>query len=150
MRLNFLSSLWHFHFSMRTIKWELFTSSIHFLTMSILLSFVCEVAQSCLTLCDPKDWSLPGSSVSDLGFSKQDTGVGCYFLLQEIFLTQGSNPGLPHCRQTLYRLSHQGSGFLLFVCVCYQNLTPSLSTYNVFTSHRNISFDDIQTYQSLL
>ena len=41
MRLNFLSSLWHFHFSMRTIKWELVTSSIHFLTMSILLSFVC-------------------------------------------------------------------------------------------------------------
>ena len=30
-------------------------------------------------------------------------------LLQEIFPTQGSNPGLPHCRQTLYRLSHQGS-----------------------------------------
>ena len=26
-----------------------------------------------------------------------------------IFLTQGLNPGLPHCRQTLYPLSHQGS-----------------------------------------
>ena len=35
--------------------------------------------------------------------------MGCHFLLQGIFLTQGSNPGLPHCRQTLYRLSHQGS-----------------------------------------
>ena len=34
--------------------------------------------------------------------------MGCHFLLQGIFLTQGSNPGLPHCRQTLYRLSHQG------------------------------------------
>ena len=30
-------------------------------------------------------------------------------LLQGIFLTQGSNPGLPHCRQILYHLSHQGS-----------------------------------------
>ena len=39
----------------------------------------------------------------------KSTGVGCYFLLQGIFLTQGSNPGLPHCRQMLYRLSHQGS-----------------------------------------
>ena len=35
--------------------------------------------------------------------------MDCHFLLQEIFLTQGSNPGLLHCRQTLYRLSHQGS-----------------------------------------
>ena len=36
-------------------------------------------------------------------------GVGCHFLLQRIFPTQGLNPGLPHCRQTLYHLSHQGS-----------------------------------------
>ena len=36
------------------------------------------------------------------------TGVGCHFLLQEIFLTQGLNLGLLDCRQTLYRLSHQG------------------------------------------
>ena len=33
----------------------------------------------------------------------------CHFLLQGIFPTQGSNPGLPHCRQMLYRLSHQGN-----------------------------------------
>ena len=31
--------------------------------------------------------------------------MGCHFLLQGIFPTQGSNPGLPHCRQTLYPLS---------------------------------------------
>ena len=31
------------------------------------------------------------------------------FLLQGIFLTRGSNPGLLHCRQTLYHLSQQGS-----------------------------------------
>ena len=39
----------------------------------------------------------------------KSTGVGCCFLLQEIYPTQGSNPGFPHCRQTLYHLSHQGS-----------------------------------------
>ena len=44
-------------------------------------------------------WDCPG----------KNTGVGCHFLLQGIFPTQGSNPGLPHCRQTLYPLSHQGS-----------------------------------------
>ena len=40
--------------------------------------------------------------------SGKSTGVGCHFLLQGIFLTQGSNLGLPHYRQTLYRLSQQG------------------------------------------
>ena len=38
----------------------------------------------------------------------QNTGVGSRSLLQGIFPTQGLNPGLPHCRQTLYHLSHQG------------------------------------------
>ena len=40
-------------------------------------------------------------------FLSKSTRVGCHFLLQGIFPTQGSNPGLPHCRQTLYHLSHQ-------------------------------------------
>ena len=67
-----------------------------------------EVAQSCLTLCDPMDCSLPGSSVHGI-FPGKNTGVGCHYLLQEIFPTKGLNPGLLHCRQTLYRLNHQGS-----------------------------------------
>ena len=37
------------------------------------------------------------------------TGVDFHFLLQRIFPTQGLNLGLPHCRQMLYHLSHQGS-----------------------------------------
>ena len=47
----------------------------------------------------PCPWDSPGNS----------PGVDCHFFLQGIFPTQGSNPGLPHCTQTLYRLSHQGS-----------------------------------------
>ena len=35
--------------------------------------------------------------------------MGCHSLLQGIFLTQGSNPGLLHCRWILYCLCHQGS-----------------------------------------
>ena len=68
----------------------------------------CSVAQSCPTLCDPMDCSPPGSSVHEDSPGK-NTGVGCHFLLQGIFPTQGSNPGLLHCRQILYHLSHQGS-----------------------------------------
>ena len=43
----------------------------------------------------------------------QYTGVGSFFLLQGIFPTQGSNPGLPNCRQVLYQLSHKGSPTIL-------------------------------------
>ena len=43
----------------------------------------------------------------------QNTEVGSCSLLQGIFPTQGSNPGLPHCRQILYQLCHQGSPNLI-------------------------------------
>ena len=56
------------------------------------------------TLCDPINCSRPGSSVHGISQSRI---VGCRFLLQGIFLTQGSNPGLLHCRKVLYHLSHQ-------------------------------------------
>ena len=49
-------------------------------------------------------------------FQGKSTGVGCHFLLQGIFPTQGSNPGLSHCRQTLYCLSHQGSPEVYGIC----------------------------------
>ena len=56
-----------------------------------------------LWICSP-----PGSSVHGDSPGK-NIGVDCHALLQEIFPIQGSNPGLPHCRQILYCLSHQGS-----------------------------------------
>ena len=70
------------------------------------------VTQSCLTLCNPMNYSLPGSSVHEDSPGK-NTGVGCLALLQGIFPTQGSNPGLLHCRRILYHLSHQGSPRIL-------------------------------------
>ena len=48
-------------------------------------------------------WNSPGKNI----------GVGSCSLLQGIFPTQGSNPGLPHCRCILYQLSHHGSPRLL-------------------------------------
>ena len=48
-------------------------------------------------------------TIQSMEFSGQNTGVGRLSLLQGIFPTQGSNPGLPPCRQVLYQLSHQGS-----------------------------------------
>ena len=48
-------------------------------------------------------WDFPG----------KNTKVGYHFLLQEIFLTQGLNLGLPFCRQMLYHLNHQGTTLLI-------------------------------------
>ena len=44
---------------------------------------------------------------------RKKTRVSCHALLQGIFPNQGWNPGLPHCRQILYHLSHQGSPRIL-------------------------------------
>ena len=75
--------------------------------MYVCVCVCANVAQSCLTLCNPMDWSplvlCPWDS------PRKNTRVGCHALLQGIFLTQGSNPGLPHCGQILYQLSHKGS-----------------------------------------
>ena len=127
----------------------------HFFLQCMKVKSESEVAQSCLTLCDLMDCSLPGSSIRGIfqarvlewgaiafsvykaseseitqlrptlfdlmdcslpdlcpwDFLAKGTGVGFHFLLQGIFPTQESNPGLLHCRQTLYPLSHQGSPY---------------------------------------
>ena len=57
----------------------------------------------------PMDCGLGATVLYPWDSSGKNTGVGSHSLLQGIFLTQGSNLGLPHCRQTLYHLSHQGN-----------------------------------------
>ena len=52
-------------------------------------------------------------SIHSMEFSRQNTGVGSLSLFQGIFPTQGLNPGLLHCRQILYPLSHKGSPRIL-------------------------------------
>ena len=76
-------------------------------------SVLCLVTQLCPTLCDPMDCSLLGFSVHGVSPGK-NTGVDCHTLLQGIFPTQESNPGLLHCRRILYHLSHQGRSFFFW------------------------------------
>ena len=81
-----------------------------FLLLIFPMGWMCLVTQLCLTLWDPMDYSLPGSSVHGDSPGK-NTGLGCHVLIQGIFPTQGLNPGLLHCRQILHHLSHHGSPF---------------------------------------
>ena len=69
----------------------------------------CLVTKSCLTLCEFMNCRLH----SPCDFPGRHTGASCHFLLRGIFPTQGSNPGLLHCRQILYQLIHQGSPRIL-------------------------------------
>ena len=78
--------------------WPPLGSPNRMLAVAISCAVLCLVAQWCLALCDPVDCSPPGSSV------RRDSPG--HVLLQEIFPTQGSNPGLPRWRQILYCLSH--------------------------------------------
>ena len=61
-------------------------------------------------------WDSPG----------KNTGVGGHALLQGIFPTQRSNPGLLHCRQTLYRLSHREVPWWVIVVVLVTQLCLTL------------------------
>ena len=67
---------------------------------SLVFSMKAKATQLCMTLCNPMDcpWNSPG----------QNTGVGSLSLLQGIFSTQGSNPGLLHCRWILLTAELQG------------------------------------------
>ena len=60
-----------------------------------------KVTQLCPTLCDPMDYTVYGILEARI------LEWVALSLLQGIFPTQGSNPGLLHCRQILYQLSHK-------------------------------------------
>ena len=90
------------------------------------LAVLCLASQSCLTLCDPMDCSLPGSSVCG-DSSGKNSRVGCHAFLQGNFPTQELNTGLLHCRRILYQLSYQGRPALV-------------SNVSHITHHNNIGY----------
>ena len=57
----------------------------------------------------PPPWTIAYQALPSMGFFRQGYWSGLSFPSPGIFPTQGLNPGLPHCRQMLYHLSHQGS-----------------------------------------
>ena len=69
-----------------------------------------ERSESCSVVSDSLQPHGLSSPCNSLG---QNTGVGSLSLLQGIFPTQGSNPGLSHCSRIIYQLSHKGSPRIL-------------------------------------
>ena len=58
-------------------------------------------------------WTVAHQALCPWDYPDKHTGVGCHFLLQGIFPTQGSNLRLSHCRCVLYLLSQQGSSIIM-------------------------------------
>ena len=78
--------------------------------------------KSCPTLCNPMDCNRQAPLF--MGFSRQEYRMGCHLLLQGIFLTQGLNPGLLHCRQILYQATREAHNKYCCHCsVAYSCLT---------------------------
>ena len=75
---------------------------------------VCSVTESCLSLCDPMKYNLPGPSVHGILQARILIRKVCHFLLQGILPTQGSNPHLLHllhCLADSSPLSHLESPY---------------------------------------
>ena len=93
------------------------------------LLFWCASSLS-LTFCNPNGLQ-PARLPVHGDYPGKNTGVGCHALLQGIFPAQGLNPGLPHCRQILYWLGHQGSPFRYrkrkpIAWLCFAALSPTV------------------------
>ena len=75
-----------------------------------------KVSQSCLTLCDPIDYTV--HEILQARILEWEAYPFSRGSSQPRDWTQGLNPGLPHCRQILYQLNHKGSPRIL-ECVAY-------------------------------
>ena len=84
-----------------------------------------KILQSCLKLCTTL-WTAALQAPLSMDFSRSEWSGSCS-LLQVIFATQGLNPGLPHGRQILYQLSHQGSP-------CYKHKGKGIMSGKYFKS----------------
>ena len=117
----------HLGVVVRTSAYEFYgDTSIQFTTASHKGSMSVKVAQSWSDSLRPHGLSSPWNSPG------QNTGVGSLSLLQGIFPTQRSNPGLPHCRWILSQLIHKGIQgkcnvvlwTWIFLCVTWISLRP--------------------------
>ena len=81
------------------------------------------VAQSCPTLATP--WTVAHQAPPSMGFLRQEYWSELPFPSLGDFLAQGSNPGLLHCRQILYCLSHQPTCFASWYCQCFPWCSPN-------------------------
>ena len=81
---------------------------------------VCLCVPSCSVVSDSLNpWAVTTRLLCAWDSSGKSTGVGCHFLLQGIFPTQGLNSGLWHCMWIIYLLNHQGSWIPTYISIFF-------------------------------
>ena len=88
------------------------------------------VAKSCLTLAIP--WTVATRLLCPWDFPGKNTGVDCYFLLQGVFPTQGSNPCLFHCRRIIYHWATREALMHLYTIQNYMQHRCIVHIYKLF------------------
>ena len=99
-----------------------------------------EVPQLCPTLCDPMDYSLPGSFIH--GIFQQEYWSGLPFPPLGDLPDPGIEPCLPHCSQTLYRLSHHRGKYAIAISPVEHFTAPQLSLQT--SRNRRLRQQDIE------
>ena len=125
---------------------DIITFSITLSLISCYISYLlyaCSVTQSCLTLCNPMDCSLQGSSIHRI-FQAKNTGGSCHFLLQGIFPTQELNPSLLHRQAGFLYISYDLSYFMslylyLWLSICLYFQLESISESGSIICSRKLS-----------
>ena len=92
-------------------------------------------------------WTAAHQAPPSTGFSRQEYWSGLPFPSPGDLPNPGSNPGLPHCRQTLYRLSHQGRLLNLRV---HQNCVSRLNLMNIKVKPKALEIEKYQKYYSMV
>ena len=110
---------------LRILYWKV-DSSLHHLGSPCLQAWKWKWSRSVVSD-SATPWTVAYQAPGPWDFPGQNTGVGCHFLLQGIFPTQGSKPGLLHCRQTLYRLSHTCKTKILLFFESIENICENTS-----------------------
>ena len=98
----------------------------HFFNTLFLFHFLKSESSSVVSNSFAAPWT-----IQSMEFSSPEYWSGNHSLLQGIFLTQGLNPGLPHCRQILYQLSYKGSHFL----------KPTLNQFKIYPCFDRFLFE---------
>ena len=117
---------------------------------------MCLVTQSCLTLWTSGTVAHQSPLFMGILQARMNTGASCHAFLQGIFPTQGLNPGLLHCRQILYTLSHQYnsvqllSHVRLFATPWSAACQASLSITNSRSSLRLTSIESVMPSSHLI
>ena len=92
-------------------------------------------------------WTVAHQSPMFMEFPGKNIAVGSHSLLQGIFPTQGLNPGLLHCRQIHYYLSHQGSPSPFINCMVFKKYLSN-NSFTFWIDYYQIS--DLQVFFPIL